>query len=237
MQEPKKIGQGYKVFAVKNGKLYPPQAPNENKEETKIDDQWHEAYDNPIAGYSKEGYPYIKGRKGQKLALRSGWHLGEIPLAKQFFTHKNEETGYPGGEMPEDLVWALVDYDSSIDHSPEAHDRGYMRMRINPETGKPEEYRSDIWDHTRASFYYAPKEGFYKYRTNPDPTTDPWIITRNMRFNRFLSDEEVADILRSKGIEPPQRRGGNKTLTELGLGQYDEKRKEAEDLFGRKFGG
>lgn len=38
-----------------------------------------------------------------------------------------------------------------------------------------------------------------------------------MRVNRLLSDDEVNDILRSKGIAPIHRQGGDKTLAELGL--------------------
>jgi hypothetical protein len=38
-----------------------------------------------------------------------------------------------------------------------------------------------------------------------------------MRDNKLLSDEEVNEILKSKGIEPIHRQGGDKTLQELGL--------------------
>lgn len=210
MEPPSKIGQAYKAFIAKNGKLYPPQAPNPNNSDTPIG-EWLEAHDNPISSYTKTGRPHIKGIHGT-LAYRPGWHLGELPIAPQFHSKPNAKTGYAGGEYPSDLVWALVDYDATKSYQDEAESYGRTENGgyVNSLAGLP----------------YLPVGGYYKYRTNPDPKTNPWIITGGMRVNRLLGDDEVAEILRQHGIEPPNRRGGNKTLAELGL--------DVNDLFGRK---
>ena len=52
-----------------------------------------------------------------------------------------------------------------------------------------------------------PQDGFYKYRTNPNPETDPWIITGAMKVNRVLSREEVDDLVRKAGREPQMVEG------------------------------
>lgn len=44
-------------------------------------------------------------------------------------------------------------------------------------------------------------DGWYFFRTN-SKQKDPWIISNKLKINRVLSNEEVASICRSKGIEP-----------------------------------
>ena len=43
--------------------------------------------------------------------------------------------------------------------------------------------------------------GWYYFKTNPRQK-EPWIISNGIKINRVLSNEEVAEICRSKGIEP-----------------------------------
>jgi hypothetical protein len=57
--------------------------------------------------------------------------------------------------------------------------------------------------HSYAGLPKIPKNGSYRYRTNPNPETVPWVIAGAMRIKRVLSFEEVDEILRSNGIEPP----------------------------------
>ena len=44
-------------------------------------------------------------------------------------------------------------------------------------------------------------DGWYYFRTN-SKQKEPWIISNRLKINRVLSNDEVAKICRSKGIEP-----------------------------------
>lgn len=202
---PKKTRKGYKVFVVKNGELYPPMVANPNGEPTPVG-VWLNADEGVRAGTSKTGRPQVKaGGKGTQggsgtLAYRPGWHLGEMPLAQQFARKDSQ-----GNKtlFPSNFVWAECDIAADNNYQEEAMSYGYT------ENGK--------FRHAYAGLPRIPKDGFYQYRTNPDPNTVPWLITGAMKINRILSDAEVRDILAEKGIEAPKRQGGDKTLEELGI--------------------
>lgn len=194
---PRRTGIGYKVFFKgKDGKLYPPMVANPGGADTPVG-VWLNADEGTRAGTSKTGRPQVKaGGKGTqggsgKLAYRPGWHLGEIPYALQF-NRVNPATG-KRDLFPSDFVWAEVEYASDVDYQDEAMSYGYTK------TGK--------FRHSYAGLPRIPKDGFYRYRTNPDPNTDPWIITGAMRVNRVLSQEEVAEIVRAAGREPQRMEG------------------------------
>ena len=205
---PKKSGRAYKVFRVKNGKLYPPMVANPGGADTPIG-VWLTADEGEFAGLSKTGRPQVKSIGSGTLSYRPGWHLGDIPRASQF-DRTNKETGEK--EFPRDFVWAECEYTMDVDYQPESDEQGYMRMGKD---GKP--YRSDKYQHSLAGLPKMPKDGYYRYRTNPRPDTVPWVITGAIRVNRLLSDDEVNRILDSKGVAPIHRQGGDKTLSELGL--------------------
>ena len=209
---PKKTGKAYKVFRVKNGKLYPPMVANAGGEDTPIG-VWLDAEEGEFAGLSKTGRPQVKSTGSGNLAYRPGWHLGDVPRAPQF-DRKNKETGEL--EFPKDFVWAECDYAMDVDYQPEADEQGHMRTKVDDQ-GNVSTYRSDKYQHSLAGLPKLPTDGYYKYRTNPRPDTVPWVITGQMKVNRLLSDDEVNEILKKKGIEPIHRQGGDKTLAELGL--------------------
>ena len=202
---PKKTKKGYKVFVVKNGELYPPMVANPNGDPTPVG-VWLNADEGVRAGTSKTGRPQVQaGGKGTQggsgtLAYRPGWHLGEIPLAKQFM---RQDANGNKTLFPKNFVWAECDIAADNDYQEEAMSYGYT------ENGK--------FRHAYAGLPKIPKDGFYQYRTNPNPDTVPWLITGAMKINRILSDAEVSDILAEKGIEAPKRQGGDKTLEELGI--------------------
>jgi len=210
--EPKKTGKAYKVFRVKNGKLYPPMVANKDNKDTPIG-VWLDAEEGEFAGLSKTGRPQVKSTGSGNLAYRPGWHLGDVPRAKQF-DRLNKETGEY--EFPKDFVWAECDYAMDVDYQKDADARGYERTKIDDE-GNVVTYKSDKYQHSLAGLNRLPSKGYYRYRTNPNPDTVPWVITGQMKVNRLLSDAEVNDILKSKGIAPIHRQGGDKTLAELGL--------------------
>lgn len=210
--EPTKKGIAYKVFKVKNGKLYPPMVANAGGADTPIG-VWLDAEEGEFAGLSKTGRPQVKSTGSGNLSYRPGWHLGDIPRAKQF-DRLNKETGEY--EFPKDFVWAECEYAMDVDYQPESDARGYERTKVDKD-GNVIVTKSDKYQHSLAGLPKLPTNGYYKYRTNPNPDTVPWVITGQMKVNRLLSDAEVNAILEKNGIEPIHRQGGDKTLAELGL--------------------
>lgn len=210
--EPTKKGIAYKVFKVKNGKLYPPMVANAGGADTPVG-VWLDAEEGEFAGLSKTGRPQVKSTGSGNLSYRPGWHLGDIPRAKQF-DRLNKETGEY--EFPKDFVWAECEYAMDVDYQPESDARGYERTKVDKD-GNVITTKSDKYQHSLAGLPKLPTNGYYKYRTNPNPDTVPWVITGQMKVKRLLSDAEVNAILEKNGIEPIHRQGGDKTLAELGL--------------------
>ena len=196
-EPPTKTGIGYKVFVLKDGKLYPPMVANPNGEATPVG-VWLDADAAPVAGVTKTGRKQVKaGGKGTqggsgKLAYRPGWHLGEIPYALQF-NRMNPETGQRE-LFPANFVWAEVEYANDVDYQEEA-----MSYGMNA-SGK--------FQHSLAGLPRLPENGSYRYRTNPDPNTDPWVITGAMKVNRILKPSEVDAMVEAAGREPQQRQAG-----------------------------
>ena len=206
-----KVGVAYKVFRVKDGKLYPPMVPNPGGADTPVG-VWLDAEEGEFAGLSKTGRPQVRQwRKGSTLSFRPGWHLGEIPRAQQF-DRKNKITGEP--EFPEDFIWAKCLYTMNIDYQPQSDEQGYMRTSID-EDGNVVTRRSDKYQHSLAGLPYLPKDGYYKYRTNPNPDTVPWVITGAIKVLDLLGDDEVNDILVKEGVPPIHRQGGDLTVEEI----------------------
>lgn len=195
--EPKKKGVGYKVFVLKDGKLYPPMVANPDGAATPVG-VWLDADAAPIAGESKTGRPQVKqGGKGTqggsgKLAYRPGWHLGVVPYAIQF--NRKDADGNKT-LFPKNFVFADVEYAADVDYQEEARQEG-----INP-SGK--------YQHSLAGLKHLPTDGYYMYRTNPNPETDPWVITGAMKVNRILTRAEQAELVKNAGREPQQIQEGD----------------------------
>ena len=195
--EPKKKGIGYKVFVLKDGKLYPPMVANPDGAETPVG-VWLDADAAPIAGESKTGRPQVKqGGKGTqggsgKLAYRPGWHLGVVPYAIQF--NRKDADGNKT-LFPKNFVFAEVEYAADVDYQEEVRQEG-----INP-SGK--------YQHSLAGLKHLPTDGYYMYRTNPNPETDPWVITGAMKVNRILTRAEQAELVKNAGREPQQIQEGD----------------------------
>lgn len=195
-EPPTNTGIGYKVFVLKNGMLYPPMVANPNGASTPVG-VWLDADAAPVAGTSKTGRQQVKaGGKGTqggsgKLAYRPGWHLGVIPYALQF--NRKGESGEKE-LFPANFVWAEVEYANDIDYQEEAMSYGYNK------NGK--------FQHSYAGLPRLPINGAYKYRTNPNPETDPWIITGAMKVNRLLTPTEVDEMVITAGREPQKRQNG-----------------------------
>ena len=210
---PQKTKTGYKVFAVfksKPGELFPPMVANPGGESTPTG-VWLNADAAPRAEDSKTGRPKVQaGGKGtntgkQTLAYRPGWHLGEVPQAKQF-NRLNKRT-MKKDLFPENFVWAECEFAADVDYQKEAESYGYNS--------------AGNFQHSLAGLPKIPVDGYYKYRTNPDPSTEPWFITGAMRVKRLLTDTEVNAILKDNGYPEMKRQGGEMDLAAWGFDTTD----------------
>ena len=216
---PKKTIKGYKVFKVVDGKLYPPMVDNPSGNGTPVG-VWLNADIGGLA-HNKDGSVKLntKGRfavessQGGSLAFRPGWHLGEYPDASQFGrmdtshpltdeelatyegkTYKDKNGNvYPMNLFPYNFVWAECEVAADHDYQLDA-----MSLGVN-EKGS--------FVRTQAGLPYVPTDGYYKYRTNADPNTAPWIITGAIKVNRILDDADVAEICAQHGVTPQTREG------------------------------
>ena len=213
-EPPKKTRTGYKVFAMFKshpGELFPPMVANPGGASTPVG-VWLNADAAPRAEDSKTGRPRVQsGGKGTNagkatLAYRPGWHLGPLPEASQFLV-KNPETGEAKSMFPENFVFAECEFAADEDYQQEAMSYGYNA------SGK--------FQHSLAGLPKVPKDGYYVYRTNPDPKTVPWYISGAMRVKRLLNDRETAEILRENGSRMIPRRGGELDLKAWGFDRTD----------------
>lgn len=210
---PQKTKTGYKVFAVfksKPGELFPPMVANPGGESTPTG-VWLNADAAPRAEDSKTGRPKVQaGGKGtnagkQTLAYRPGWHLGEVPQAKQF-NRLNKQT-MKKDLFPKNFVWAECEFAADVDYQKEAESYGYNAK--------------GNFQYSLAGLPKIPVDGYYKYRTNPDPGTEPWFITGAMRVKRLLTDAEVNKILKDNGYPEMKRQGGEMDLAAWGFDTTD----------------
>lgn len=117
--------------------------------------------------------------------------------------------------LPYDFIWAECEYIMEIDYQDEAYEQGWQRTKIDDKTGEVIHYRGRKYQHSLAGLQHLPTDGFYRYRTNPDPDTVPWVITGQMRVSKLLSDDEVNKVLQQNGVAPIHRQGGDLTLDEI----------------------
>ena len=209
-EPPKNTDTGYKVFFLKDGKLYPPMVANPDGAATPVG-VWLDADAAPVAGISKTGRKKVQaGGKGTQggsgqLSYRPGWHLGTIPYALQFnrgpkvdnplgITNQKGEIIQVGEFFPKDFVWAEVEYSKDKDYQEEAMSYGYNK--------------NGNFEHAKAGLPRIPEDGSYLYRTNANPATDPWIITGAMRVKGILTPSQVDDLVRKAGRDPQKRQEG-----------------------------
>lgn len=139
---------------------------------------------------------------GGTLAFRPGWHLGEWPDAKQF--NKDSKVYGKKSLMPDGLVFAKCEIAADVDYQLDAMEYGVS------ENGN--------FNRSQAGLPRIPENGFYKYRTNVDPTTAPWYITGSMRVTEILDDDDCARICAEFGVTPDRRESGKKiNLADYGL--------------------
>lgn len=153
----------YKLFRVKNGKLYPLYV--EAKREIPLG-EWLTA-----AVGEKVDETHVKASGcGGKLALRPGFHSTEIPVTD--WIGKREADGTL--VQRKDTVWC------------ECEVRG-DQLTVTDRRGSRELL-----------------DGWYYFRTN-SKQKDPWIISKELKVNRILADNEVDEICLRHGVIPQRR--------------------------------
>lgn len=167
--------KAYKLFRIRDGKLYPLYVLA--TEETVM----HEWLPAKAGILTEDGK--VKSKLG-KLAYRPGWHLADIP----YCTHIGKKGPDKRLYQATDTVWCECEFADEIDYMPEA-----IKAGTNKKTGKV--------NPARCQLRYIPENGYYRYKTNPN-MTGCWIISGAVKVNRILTNEEVAEICRSNGVEP-----------------------------------
>lgn len=236
-QPPKNVVYAYKAFYARDGKLYPPMVANITDESDKqkvkgATSGTMKSLPTPVGVWldadvggimtDENGEPVrakdtkrlrVKNDKSggsATLAFRPGWHLGEWPDAKQF-NKADPETGERGKRMPDDLVFAKCEVSADIDYQLDALSYG-----INEKGG---------FSRSQAGLPEIPEDGYYKYRTNVDPTTAPWLIAGSIKVTEILDDDDCARICAEFGVTPDKRVSGEK----IDLAKYGLKRGPVEE--------
>ena len=206
---PKTTKIGYKVFKVRNGQLYPTKVKNPSGQGTPLG-VWLNADTGELArdadGNIKTntlGRISVKA-DGGTLAWRPGWHLGELPEANQMNKSNPNVEGKPSevGLMHEDYVFCECEFAADVNYQIEAFQMGFNK--------------NGNYQHKLAGLPYLPKNGYYRYRTNPDPNTSPWFISGAIKITRILDDAERKAIIDKYNAEHPDdpmyyapRKGGD----------------------------
>jgi hypothetical protein len=167
---PKKTVTAYKLFNHRGGKLYPLFV-NHDKEVPV--GKWLHA---DMGGADPKKPTHVKSKLGP-LAMRPGWHSGDLPVATHIGGKTHAGLSKPN-YRPDHQVWAQVEHPADHDWQTEANKRG-------------KGVKAHITDQ-------VPNHGHYRYKTNPNMTGN-WIISGQMKVNRILPDHEVEAINKKAG--------------------------------------
>ena len=167
--------KAYKLFKVKNGKLYPLYIYANEEIPMGV---WLDA---KVGEISKDG-KHVKSKLGD-LALRPGWHSCSCPQASHIGKRQ------PDGTLAQakDTVWCEIDISDEIDYTSLARQNG---------TNKDGKVVA-----VKACLKEIPVDGYYTFQTNPLAKA-VWYISGSMRINRILTNEEVVDLCIAAGLEP-----------------------------------
>ena len=156
--------KAYKLFNIKDGKLYPLYV---NASTPVPLNTWLEAQAGPLAADGR----HVKSRLGP-LAFRPGWHCSQYPVALHIGEKKNPRDKLPS-YRPANQVWAEVEVLDKVNWQIEADRQGK-----NPRDKQ---------------LKLVPANGYYEYKTNPN-MFGKWIIAGNIKVNKILTDDEVKHI-------------------------------------------
>lgn len=166
---------GYKLFRKKNGKLYPLYVLADKETPVGV---YLEAEAGPETDSGK-----VKSKLGD-LAFRPGWHINDLPYVEHIYSIHNGRHYLKDG-----CVWCEVAYSDEVDYANEAYEAGWKN-------GK--------WSAGRAFLHKVPKNGCYRYKTNPQMFGE-WAIAGKMKIIRELFDEEVYRVCEEHGLTSLRR--------------------------------
>lgn len=184
---PTKTKTVYKLFKVKKGfpgELFPLFV---GANQSVTTGEWIQAKAGELT-QTKDGKTMVKSTLGP-LAYRPGWHSGDLAVATHIGAKKNASDKAPTLRA-DDQVWAEVEVGDDVDWQKIANERAEISK-----SGEPIARTAHITDQ-------LPLGGSYKYKTNSN-MTGSWIISGEMKVNRVLTEQEVAEI---------NKKGGGKDL-------------------------
>ena len=167
--------KAYKLFKIKNEKLYPLYIYANEEIPMGV---WINA---KVGQTSKDG-KHVKSKLGD-LALRPGWHSTDIPLADHIGTKQADGIL----AQSKDTVWCEIEVSDEINYTEQA------RMNGTNKDGKVVA--------VKACLKTIPIDGFYFFQTNPLAKAK-WIISGAIKVNRILENKEVAELCIEAGFNP-----------------------------------
>lgn len=177
--DPVRTQKAYKLFRVdarKPGQLFPLFV---NANDPVPMGKWLDADVGPAAGNK------VKSKLGP-LAMRPGWHAGDLPIATHIGAKSKASLKAPD-TRPDNQVWAEVEFAADRDWQQEANSRAKRNAN------------GEIIANTAHITDQIPEDGFYRYKTNPNMTGN-WLIGGSMKVTRILSDAEVEQINSAAGV-------------------------------------
>ena len=186
---PKNSVKAYKLFKVKNKKLFPLFVKMKGNKDLPVG-KWIKSEAGELAKSGK-----VKSSIGE-LAYRPGFHAGEFPIATHIGGKVDPATGkrvtdrkFQPNVREDNQVWAEVELPADKDYQSIAN----KNARIKKD-GTIDARTAHITDR-------IPSGGFYKYNTNPKVKETSWLIGGEMKINRVLGDDEVKAINQSAGLK------------------------------------
>ena len=177
--KPKKTVKAYKLFRTdpnKPGELFPLFV---NAKQSVKQGEWVDAEIGPSSGKK------VKSKIGD-LAMRPGWHSGDLPVATHIGGKTSKGLSAPD-YRPDNQVWAEVEMPDDVDWQSIATSRADKKKN------------GDIIARTAHITDQLPTGGHYRYKTNSNMTGN-WIIGGSMKVNKVLSDVDVKKINDAAGV-------------------------------------
>lgn len=175
--------------ALEDGSLTPWQVSDHNPSKKDLEDVKN-LYTKPAKKKRLKQSVILQSYKNKgMLAYKPGWHLKDVPIARKF--EKVNPLNRKKELFPAEFVWAECEYACNVDYQNEAMKNRYTE--------------NDSFRHSPAGLQKVPENDCYCYRTNPDPTTEEWIITGKIKVKKIVSDREVDDLC-LKAVKKPQKR-------------------------------
>lgn len=153
---------------------------------------WLDADVGAAAPPTKTGVPQVKSKIGA-LSFRPGWHAGDLPIATHIggdrrmrVDPETRKSRMMPTARPADQVWAEIEMSADVDWQAEADRRGTNAR------GQLIAKNAEIKDG-------VPRDGYYRYKTNPNMTGN-WLIGGSIKVTRILSDDKVKAINDAAGV-------------------------------------